>query len=103
DGQGQAAVTVPILSGARNPGEVDVGLDAVPINFQTPAPGLPWTSLATLDLKVVASEPTLPPKVVSTLVTDQGIVLAFNKPMNPAPRPVDRVSGPVPAQFDRKP
>lgn len=83
DGQGQAAVTVPILSGAPNPGEVDVGLDADPLNSPTPAPGVPSTHSATLELEVVASDPTLPPRVVSTLATSKGIVLAFNKPMNP--------------------
>jgi len=86
DGQGRAAVTVPILSGAPNPGVVDVGLSADPINPPTPAAGDPSTSVmpfATLDLKVVASEPTLPPRIVSEFVTDQGIVLSFNKPMNP--------------------
>src|SRR5579863_8616603 len=36
NGQGQATVTVPILSGAPNPGVVDVRLFADPINPPTP-------------------------------------------------------------------
>ena len=32
----------------------------------------------------MASDPTLPPKVVSIVATSQEIVLSFNKPMNPA-------------------
>jgi hypothetical protein len=86
DGQGRASVPVPILSGGPNPGVVDVRLSADPINPPTPAPKDPSTSvmpLATLDLKVVASEPTLPPRIVSEFGTNQGIVLSFNKPMNP--------------------
>ena len=39
--------------------------------------------LSPLDLKIVASDPTLPPKVVSSFATKQGIVLSFNKPMDP--------------------
>jgi hypothetical protein len=79
DGQRQATLTVPILAGARNPGEVDVNLNARIID---PAPVVP-PPLNVLDLRIVASDPTLPPKVVSIVATSQEIVLSFNKPMNP--------------------
>jgi hypothetical protein len=36
-----------------------------------------------LDLRVVASDPALPPRVVSTFATSQEIVVSFNKPMDP--------------------
>ena len=37
-----------------------------------------------MELMIVASDPTLPPKVVFAAPTAQGILLGFNKPMNPA-------------------
>ncbi len=79
NGQRQATLTVPILPGARNPGEVVVNLNAKIID---PAPAVPPT-LNVLDLRIVASDPTLPRKVVSIVATPQEIVLSFNKPMNP--------------------
>ena len=79
DGQSQATLTVPILAGAPNPGEVDVRLYA---NIIDPAPVVEPARTA-LDLRIVASEPTLPPRVVSIVATPQEIVLSFNKPMNP--------------------
>jgi hypothetical protein len=79
DGQSQAALSVPILAGAPNPGEVDVTLyiksNALPTG---PAPS------ATLDLRILAEDPTLPPEVVFMEYTTQGFLLRFNKPMNPA-------------------
>ena len=78
NGQSQAAVTVPILSGAPNPGEVDVYLNITPID---PSPHV--ITSPPLDLKILSSDPTLPPKVVSTFGTPQGIVVNFGKPMNP--------------------
>ena len=81
DGQSQATVTVPILAGAPNPGEVDVDLGS-----RTPIPrpiSMPRPLADRLDLKIVASDPTLPPKVVFVEATTQGILLGFNKPMNP--------------------
>jgi hypothetical protein len=78
--QRQATLTVPILSGARNPGDVSVNLTAKIID---PAPAVPPVPFV-LDLRIVASDPTLPPKVVSIVATSQDIVLRFNKPMNPA-------------------
>jgi hypothetical protein len=85
DGQSQATFTVPILAGAPNPGEVDVSLS---LSYTDPSTHQPYSYLAqgdpTLDLKIVASDPTLPPKVVFVESTVQGILLGFNKPMNPA-------------------
>jgi hypothetical protein len=79
DGQSQAALTVPILAGAPNPGAVDVYLTAKIVD---PAPAVaPLPSV--LDLKIVQSDSALPPKVVSIMATSHGIVLTFNKPMNP--------------------
>ena len=36
-----------------------------------------------LELRILASDATIPPKIVSAEGTPQGIVLTFNKPMNP--------------------
>lgn len=81
DGQSLATVTVPILAGAPNPGEVDVHLTARVLDASVPEiTGLPGQGL---DLMVVASDPNLPPEVVSALVTDQKILVSFNKPMDP--------------------
>jgi hypothetical protein len=78
NGRLEALATVPILSGAPNPGEVDVNLDITPLN------DLPRISTSgPLELRILASDATLPPKIVSTQGTPQGIVLTFNKPMNP--------------------
>ena len=83
DGQSLATLTVPIIAGAPNPGEVDVYLNMKALNPPAPPPGNYSPNPAPLDLKIVASDPTLPPKVVSELGTNQGIVLRFNKPMDP--------------------
>jgi hypothetical protein len=79
DGQSEASVNVRIPSGAPNPGKVDVSLVVEPIDSSANVedPG------NTLDLRIVASDTRLPPKVVSAFTTSQGIVLSFNKPMNP--------------------
>ena len=81
DGQAQAIVTVPILPGAPNPGEVDVNLEINPISPSTGNISLTGTALS---LKVVESDPTLPPKVVSAVLLDHGILVSFDKPMDPA-------------------
>jgi hypothetical protein len=82
DGQSRATLTVPILAGAPNPGRVGVNLS---IKSVDPAPAGPASPIVpTLDLEVVASDPALPPKVVLAEATAQGILLGFNKPMNPA-------------------
>jgi len=84
NGQGQATVTVPIFSGAPNPGEVDVSLNVTPVDHSPIVVGandsLDWVPL---DLKILSSDPTLPPKVVSEQESPQGFVLTFSKPMNP--------------------
>ncbi len=82
DGQSLASVNVPIIPGAQNPGEVDVMLQIKPV---TPPPANPYMMYALpLNLRVVASDPTAAPKVVSEFLTDQGFVATFNKPMDPA-------------------
>jgi hypothetical protein len=78
-GQSQAAVRVPILTGAANPGEMDVTLTATPINAPTRA-----TSSGSLELRILASDTSLAPAITAEQGTPHGIVLAFNKPMNPA-------------------
>ena len=78
DGQRSAALTVPILSGAPNPGEVDVYLSATPVGV--PSVAIPWSHL---DLRIMSSDPTLPPTIVTRGSSPQRIVLTFSKPMNP--------------------
>jgi hypothetical protein len=78
-GQTQAAVNVPILTGAPNPGEVDVLVAATPLNPPTPVP-----TSASLKLRILASSAPLAPTVVAARGTAQGIVLTFNRPMDPA-------------------
>jgi hypothetical protein len=82
-GRSQAAVSVPILAGAANPGEVDVTLTATPMN---PPSKLPTdvTSSGSLELRILAPDASLPPRIIAEQGTRQGIVLAFNKPMDPA-------------------
>ncbi len=78
NGSSQATVTVPILAGAPNPGEVDVNLTITPID---PPPDLSISG--PLELRILASDATIPPKIVSVQGEPQGIVLTFSKPMDP--------------------
>jgi hypothetical protein len=70
DGAAHASLIVPIISGAPNPGAVDVTLWGSEVGLK-------------LDLEVVASDPSAPPKIVAENFTDRGLVLTFNKPMDP--------------------
>jgi hypothetical protein len=78
NGQLDAAVTVPILSGAPNPGEVDVNLTISSVDGSRPI-----VTTAPLELRILASDATVPPHIVSTQGKANGIVLTFSKPMNP--------------------
>ena len=78
NGQMDAAVTVPILSGAPNPGEVDVNLTISSVDGSRQIVTTP-----PLELRIVASDATVPPQIVSTEGKPHGIVLTFSKPMNP--------------------
>ena len=77
--QTKATLSVPILAGAPNPGEVDVTLTATPVNPPTPV-----TIIGPLVLRILASDPSIPPTITSEQGTPQGIVLTFSKPMDPA-------------------
>jgi len=79
EGQPQATLSVPILAGAPNPGEVDVTLTATPVNPPTPV-----TSRGPLVLRILASDASIPPTITAEQGTPQGIVLTFSKPMDPA-------------------
>ncbi len=72
----KAAVQVPLLAGAPNPGEVDVNLIITPVT-----PNVTTSGSATL--RILASDATIPPTIVSAQGTRHGIVLTFSKPMNP--------------------
>lgn len=79
-GQLFAALTVPIIPGAPNPGEVDVHLTMTPIDpppdLDIPVPGL--------TLKVLGPDRSVSPTIVATNGTPQGIELVFNTSMDPA-------------------
>ncbi len=79
EGQSQATLSVPILAGAPNPGEVDVTLTATPVN-----PPTPITNTGPLVLRILASDASIPPTITTEQGTHQGIVLTFSKPMDPA-------------------
>jgi hypothetical protein len=74
----QATVLVPLLAGAPNPGEVDVDLTITPID-----PPSDLRTFGPLELRVVASDAMLPPKIVSVQGKLHAIVLTFSKPMDP--------------------
>jgi hypothetical protein len=78
NGNSQATVTVPILAGASNPGEVDVDLTITPID---PPPKL--TTSGPLELRILSSADMIPPKIVSVKGAPHGIVLTFSKSMDP--------------------
>jgi hypothetical protein len=75
---GSATLTIPTTAGAPNPGEVDVDLAITPID---PPPG--FSVQGPLELRIVAPDATTPPSIIGVAGTSNGIVLAFNKPMNP--------------------
>ena len=77
--QTKATLSVPILAGAPNPGEVDVTLTATPLN-----PSSPVSISGPLVLRILASGPSKPPTITSEQGTPQGIVLTFSKPLDPA-------------------
>ena len=78
NGQIDAAVTVPILSGAPNPGEVDVNLTISSVDGSRQI-----ITSGPLELRILASDATVSPRIVSTEGKPHGIVLTFSKPMNP--------------------
>jgi hypothetical protein len=84
-GQTDASVSVPILAGAPNPGEVDVPLTVTPID---PTPADDSASIRggfiSLNLKIGASEAQVPPSIVAMHRTRGGVALTFDKPMDPA-------------------
>lgn len=78
-GQLFAALTVPIIPGAPNPGEVDVNLTMTPID---PPPDLD-ISVPVLTLKILGPDRSVAPTIVATNGTPQGIELVFNTSMDP--------------------
>jgi hypothetical protein len=74
--QAKAVVRVPLLAGAPNPGEVDVNLTVTPVTPKVTISG-------PLELRILASDATIVPTIVSVQGKRRGIVLTFNKPMNP--------------------
>jgi hypothetical protein len=78
-GQLFAALTVPIIPGAPNPGVVDVNLTMTPI---APPPDLN-ISVPVSTLKILGSETSTMPTIVATNGTPQGIELVFNTSMDP--------------------
>jgi hypothetical protein len=79
DGQDTATIDVPILPGASNPGEVDVRLAVRSVD-----PSAQYNyQLSDLNLRILGSDLSAPPKVASAIDSSQGIVLNFNKPMDP--------------------
>jgi hypothetical protein len=77
-GQTQAAVQVPIITGARNPREVDASLTLVPLN---PPPNL--INGGPVELRIMANDALVPPTILAAHRTRQGIELTFSKPMDP--------------------
>ena len=76
-----AELTVPIIAGAANPGEVDVNLTMTTVN---PSPSLAVSlQVPVEELKILASDAAIPPAIVATNGTPYGIQLIFSKPMDP--------------------
>jgi hypothetical protein len=75
-GQRNVALTVPILDGAPNPGEVDVNLDVTPVT-----PGV--QGRGPLQLRILANT-TTPPRILSVQGRPEGVVVSFTKAMDPA-------------------
>ena len=65
--QTKATLSVPILAGAPNPGEVDVNLTATPLN-----PSSPVSISGPLVLRILASGPSRPPTITSAQVRPPG-------------------------------
>jgi hypothetical protein len=75
-GQSSVAVTVPILAGALNPGEVDVNLNVTPLTPHVQSRG-------PLQFQILANT-TTPPRILSLQGKPEGIVVRFSKAMDPA-------------------
>ncbi|HEV3165269.1 MAG TPA: Calx-beta domain-containing protein [Isosphaeraceae bacterium] len=70
-------VTVPIIPAAPNPGEVDVKL------YLTEQ-GSARLPSRVASLAILNRQDIVPPQIVATQLTHQGLTLTFSKPMNPA-------------------
>jgi len=80
-GQFVAVLTVPIIAGAPNPGEVDVNLTMTPIDA-SPSYDLNIT-VPVGTLRILASDASIPPTIIATKGTPRGVELIFSKPMDP--------------------
>jgi hypothetical protein len=78
EGEDRKSVTVPIITGAPNSGEVDVTLT---LTLVEGPPDLVVESPAVLRIK--ASSDVIPPTIVGSQVTSKGIELTFSEPMDP--------------------
>ena len=79
EGEDRKTITIPIITGAPNPGEVDVPLTmsilAGPPNAVLDAPAV---------LKIKESADVIPPIIVGSRVNGKDIQLTFSEPMDPA-------------------
>jgi hypothetical protein len=72
-------VTIPIVPGAANPGEVDVTLELRPVDGP---PDLILSAPAVLQIK--ATSDVTPPTLTGSRMTSRGIELTFSEPLDPA-------------------
>jgi hypothetical protein len=84
DGQRYASLSIPLIAGAPNPGEVDIHVTFSPLNPSPQGSNLPRV-FSPLTLKILSNDPNASPQVVyeGTSSATQTIQLVFNKPMDP--------------------
>jgi hypothetical protein len=78
NGEGEKSVTIPIIPGAPNPGEVDVALALLPV---AGPPDLVFGP--PVILKIKASADLIAPTIIGSSSKGRSIELTFSKPMDP--------------------
>ena len=84
DGQRYASLSIPLIAGAPNPGEVDILVTIAPLS-PSPQGSNVLRVFPPLTLKILSNDPNASPQVVyeGTSSATQTIQLVFNKPMDP--------------------
>ena len=84
DGQRYASLSIPLIAGAPNPGNVVTLLEVAPLGF-SPGGSKVLGAFSPLTLEILADDPKAAPQVVyeQTSSATQTVRLVFNKPMDP--------------------
>jgi hypothetical protein len=84
DGQRYASLSIPLIAGAPNPGDVDIPVDVAPLS-PSPRDSSVAGAFSPLNLMILSNDPNAAPQVVyeGASPATQTVQLVFNKPMDP--------------------